>query len=157
MIHALDDESRDLRAKTSLEGVCRKVAGDLRHRGVVCLVSDLFVEEDGLMRGLRLLAHRGHDVLVFHVMDDDELAFPFDGNVLFQGLESSGRALVQPQALRDGYLEAVARFVDGVRRACVRDRIQYRLVNTSENLGAVLAEFLAAASAVRRAGATKRR
>jgi uncharacterized protein (DUF58 family) len=157
LIHLLEDESQSLKAKTSLEHICRQVAHQLSRRGVVCLLSDLFVEEEGLFRGLQMLAHRGHDVLALQVLDEDELTFPFDGNILFRGLEAAGQALVQPQALRQGYLEAINRFTASVHRRCIQNRIQYKLVNTSQNLGMVLSEFLAARHEMGRTGANKRR
>jgi uncharacterized protein (DUF58 family) len=156
IVHTLEEASRSLKAKTSLEPVCQKVAHKLTNRGLVCLLSDLFVEEDGLMRGLRLLTHRGHDVMVLHVLDQDELTFPFDGNILFRGMEAMGEALAQPRALREGYLEAINRFNADVQRRCVSNRIQYKLVNTGQNLGVALSEFLAARHETGRRGNIRR-
>ncbi len=77
--------------------------------------------------GLRLLRQRGHDVLVFHVMDDDELDFPFTGPTRFEGLESPDYLNCNPRALREGYLEAVSAFLDDARRQCARNTIDYCL------------------------------
>ena len=60
------------------------------------LVSDLLADRAGLFRGLRLLRQRGHDVLVFHVMDDEELDFPFNGPTRFEGLEIARPFELQP-------------------------------------------------------------
>ena len=56
---------------------------------MMVLISDLLADRAATLKGLRLLRQRGHDVLVFHVMDDDELDFPFNGPMRFEGLESS--------------------------------------------------------------------
>ena len=50
----------------------------------------LLVERGGLFRGLRLLRHRGHDVLILHVMDDEELDFNYAGTTRFEGMEAMG-------------------------------------------------------------------
>ncbi|MDO4628724.1 MAG: DUF58 domain-containing protein, partial [Planctomycetia bacterium] len=76
-------------------------------RGMVCLFSDLFAPREELWRGLKLLRSRGHDVIIFHVMDDDELDFTFQGPTRFQGLEMPKSLRCNPRALRAGYLEAV--------------------------------------------------
>lgn len=156
--HALSQASESLRAKTSLGGVCRKVAEKLGRRGVVCLISDLFVEdEDELIRALVRLTHRGHDVMVLHVLDDEELTFPFEGNMRFMGLEAAGTLTAEPRVLRDGYIEALGRFIRHVKRQCVSNRIDYATVSTSDHLGAVLARFLTGRAAIGKRATSKRK
>ena len=90
---------------------------------MMVLVSDLLVDADDLLAGLRLLRQRGHDVLVFHVMDDDELDFPFNGPTRFEGLETTDHLNCNPRALREGYLEALDEFPGhGAARLCPRQR-----------------------------------
>jgi uncharacterized protein (DUF58 family) len=157
IVHQLEQASHTLQAKTSLENICAKVAEKLGRRGMVCLISDLLVDEDELLRGLSRLTHRGHDVLVLHVMDDEELTFPFEGNVRFVGLEQQGELTGQPRALRDGYLAALEKFLAGVKQRCASQRVSYRLVNTADNLGAVLSEFLNYRADSQKRAASKRR
>jgi uncharacterized protein (DUF58 family) len=140
IVHVLD-ASRPAR-KTNLDDILRRVAETYPRRGLVVLVSDLLVERPGLFRGLRLLRSRGHDVIVFHVMDDDELDFPFSGPTRFEGLEIDRRLGCNPRALREGYLEAVGEFLDEVRRGCVGHGVDYTLLRTSQPLDAALAAYL---------------
>ena len=77
------------RNKTDMFQILREVAETYPRRGMMVLISDLLTEREGLFRGLKLLRSRGHDVLVFHVLDDDELDFPFTGPTRFDGLELS--------------------------------------------------------------------
>jgi uncharacterized protein (DUF58 family) len=154
-VHAMDVV--ELKAKTSLEPICHSLAEKIARRGLVCLVSDLFTDIDGLLRGLQHFRHYDHEVMVMHIMDEDELTFPFQGNTLFRGLEQTGRLTVEPRALRKGYLEAVERFCREVKRKCVANRIDYKLISTAQHLDAALCSFLAArAAAVRKAGSKKR-
>jgi uncharacterized protein (DUF58 family) len=140
IVHVLD-ASRPAQ-KTSLAEILHRVAETYPRRGLVVLVSDLLVERPGLFRGLRLLRSRGHDVIVFHVMDDDELDFPFSGPTRFEGLETDRRLGCNPRALRDGYLEAMGAFLDEVRRGCVGHGVDYTLLRTSQPLDAALAAYL---------------
>jgi len=154
LVHAIDVGAG--REKTSLEPICHALAEKIPRRGLICLVSDLFVDADGLLRGLQHFRHYDHEVLVLHVMDHDELTFPFEGNTMFRGLEDTGRVTVEPRALRQGYLQAVERFCRDVKRRCVAGRIDYKLVSTADHLDAALCAFLAArAAAVRKAGAKR--
>ena len=100
------------------------------------LVSDLLVERDGLFRGLRLLRSRGHDVLVFHVLDDDEIDFPFNGPTRFEGLELPIHLACNPRALREGYLAALGAYLEEVRRGCSQHNVDYALLRTSQPLDA---------------------
>ena len=135
-------ENSPPRDKTATAGVLETVANEDSRRGMVVLVSDLLDDTDAVLRGLRLLRQRGHDVLVLHVMDDDELDFPFDGPVRFEGLEELGHLNCHPRALRDGYLQSLEAFLAKVRRGCARQAVDYTLVRTSQPLDAALASLL---------------
>ncbi|MCA9067267.1 MAG: VWA domain-containing protein, partial [Planctomycetaceae bacterium] len=120
--------------KTDMRGVLLRVAESLSHRSIVILISDLFCDRDALFRGLQLLRQRKHEVLILHVMDDQELDFNYSGSLRFEGLEESGRLTCDPAALRAGYLQALTSFLETIRRRCTGSVIDYRLVRTSENL-----------------------
>jgi hypothetical protein len=109
---------------------------------MVVLISDLFVPREGLFRGLRLLRRRGHDVLLFHVMDDEELDFTYAGTTKFEGMEESGELVCDPRSLREGYLAAVQAFLDDLRRRCAGNVIDYQTIRTSEHIDAVLRHYL---------------
>jgi uncharacterized protein (DUF58 family) len=130
------------RNKTDMYRVLRNVAESYPRRGMMVLVSDLLVEREGLFRGLKLLRSRGHDVLVFHVLDDDELDFPFSGPTRFEGLELPEHLRCNPRALREGYLAALQTYLEEVRRGCVRHNVDYALLRTSQPLGAALAAYV---------------
>jgi hypothetical protein len=100
------------------------------------------VERAGLMKGLKLLRSRGHDVLVFHILDDDELDFPFSGPTRFEGLETSDVLRCNPRALREGYLAALASYLEEVRRGCSHHAVDYALIRTSQPLDAALTAYL---------------
>lgn len=130
------------RDKTNLYDVLARVAETYPRRGMMVLVSDLLVDADDVERGLRLLRQLGHDVLVLHVLDDDELDFPFARPSRFEGLESADHLTCNPRALREGYLESLERFLATVRRGCAQLGVDYTLIRTSTPLDAALTAFL---------------
>lgn len=136
--------------KTDVGEILRAAAETFPRRGLMILISDLLVDREGLFRGLRMLRSRGHDVIVFHVMDDDELDFPFNGPTRFEGLEFSGQMSCNPRALRAGYMAALSTYLDEVRRGCVGSRSDYTLLRTSQPLDAALAAYLSNRLAVKR-------
>jgi len=135
-------EMSDPREKTDLFQILRNATESYPRRGMMVLISDLFVDRAGLFRGLRLLRSRGHDVIVFHVLDDDELDFPFSGPTRFEGLELAEQLRCNPRALRDGYLDALEQYLEEVRLGCSKHNVDYTLLRTSQPLDAALAAFL---------------
>jgi uncharacterized protein (DUF58 family) len=127
--------------RTDLPKVAREVTQAIARRGLIVIVSDL-LGIDELVEGLRVIRARGHDVVLFHVLHDDEIDFNFSGATRFEGLESADFLNCNPRALREGYLEAMNAFLDQTRKACGRLSIDYMLVRTSDPLDAVLAKFL---------------
>ena len=129
--------------KTDLNLVLRSVAENSPRRGLMILISDLLIDRETTLRGLRLLRQRGHDVMVLHILDDEEIDFPFDGSTRFEGLESGQSLTCNPRALREGYLDALNTYLDDLRHGCAKHAIDYSLIRTSEALDAVLATFIA--------------
>ena len=132
----------DPQDKTDMYSIFREVAESYPRRGMMIVVSDLLADTEGTLKGLRMLRQRGHDVLVFHVMDDDELDFPFSGPTRFEGLESDDHLNCNPRSLREGYLEALGEFLETVRRQCARNTVDYALIRTSDPMDAALATYL---------------
>jgi uncharacterized protein (DUF58 family) len=137
---ALDAE--EPKQKTDMYEVLRRVAEESSRRGMIVLVSDLLAPRPGLFKGLKLLRHRGHDVLIFHVLDDEELDFNYSGTTKFEGLEELGDVLCDPRSLREGYLEALKTYLEELRRFCAQQTIDYRTIRTSEHIDAVLLQYM---------------
>jgi uncharacterized protein (DUF58 family) len=135
--------------KTNLESVLREAAETYPRRGLMVICSDLLVDRPSLFRGLKMLRQRGHDVLVFHIMDDDELDFNFNGVTRFESLESNDFLACNPRALREGYLAALNDYLEEIRRGCAQNSVEYALVRTSQPLDRALATFVARRSSAR--------
>lgn len=130
---------------TDMRMLPAQLADQLRHRGLVILISDLLADADEIISGLQRLRQGRQDLIVLHVLDHDELTFPFENNVLFEGLEAPDvQLLTDPQSLRTAYLEIVGGFVSRIRASCVNNRINYQLMSTRDSLDAALTAFLAA-------------
>jgi uncharacterized protein (DUF58 family) len=135
---------------TGVGRALKDVAEVLRRRGLVLVFSDLLDDEKGVLRGLEQVRHRGHEAILFHVLDHDERTFPFERLSRFEGLEGPRTVVADPAALRRAYLDEVSAFEKRMRRACQRNRIDYVPLDTSESLGTVLAAYLAKRASRRR-------
>jgi uncharacterized protein (DUF58 family) len=148
LLHELQETEVD--EKTDVAHVFPELARQTRRRGMIVLFSDLFLDIPTLAEALKQFRLRRHEVIVFHVMHDDELTFPFQDNTLFKGLESPVQLHTEPRALRRSYLEAVEKFLNAVRKTCATTGVDYVLMNTKEPLDAVLGSYLTFRHKVRR-------
>jgi len=141
LLHELARTEPDRR--TDVSDIFHRLAEQIAKRGLVVLISDLFVDLDALARALQHFRHKRHEVVVFHIMHEDELTFPFEDNTLFRGLEIEREVLTEPRALRRAYLDAVEGFLERVRRLAATSSVDYRLMSTADPLDAALASYLA--------------
>jgi len=120
----------------------RAIAAMIRHRSLVMLFSDLLAEPQPIIDTLRQLRHRGHDVIVFHVLDEAEVNFPFDGLCDFREPESGDTLLIDADGMKADYLDAVQELCGNYRRECLSAGIDYVLLNTSMPFDKALLEYL---------------
>jgi len=80
--------------------------------------------------------------VLFQIMHHDELAFEFDGQIKFLGLEVDEQLLTQPDQIRRRYLRAMNRFNDRFETICRRNRVERVLVDTSRNMAEVVVDYL---------------
>ena len=145
IVHELDGKTGP--AKTSIARVLTELAERLHHRLLIVLVSDLFDGVDGILKGLKHLRYRRHELIVWNIWDPAELTLPFRGPTMFEGLESTGRLLADPGALRARYVDEVERFQGQLRTGCGQMLVDYTVVNTAMPLDAALSGYLATRSA----------
>ena len=127
---------------TNVAKPLRQLAEALSKRGMVVLISDLLDDPAAVVRGLKLFHHRGSDVLVFHILDPDEIDFPFDRATRFEDLETSEEVMAVPGVVREHYLKAITSLIERYRRELGGAGIDYQLLNTKEPLELGLMKYL---------------
>jgi uncharacterized protein (DUF58 family) len=123
---------------TAAEPALRRVTSLLARRGLVVLLSDLLLDRDLLLTALRYLRHRGHQVIVFHVMDPAERELGGPAEVRYRDPESTQSLVVRPRELARVYRETVQREIAAWRGACRRHGIVYHDVTTDQPFGLAL-------------------
>lgn len=130
------------RGGTEIAKSLHQVAGMLRHRSLVMLFSDLLAESEPVMRALHRLRHSGHDVIVFHILDEAEALFPFEGMLELEEPETGERETVDADGIKADYLEAVESFQGTYKRDCQRARIDYVPLHTGMPFDKALMSYL---------------
>ena len=128
---------------TDLARPISDLAFGLNRKSIAIVISDLLDDEAAVVKGLQSLRFKGNDVIVFHIMDNAELTFPFEQISDFEDLESHETVAVAPHAMREIYLEELENFCAFYRQKCQAGGIDYCLLNTAEPLDIALAAYLA--------------
>jgi uncharacterized protein (DUF58 family) len=119
-----------------------QVAAMLRHRSLVMIFSDLLADPAPIHDALLRLRHRGHDVILFHVLDEAEVKFPFEGMVEFTEPEALDRIVVDADSARRQYVASMEGFRDDYRRFCLHSGVDYVPLDTSLQFDRALMEYL---------------
>lgn len=120
----------------------RELAGRLRRRGLVILISDLLVDPEATRLALRFLRHRGHEVLVFHLLDPGERELPAVGDVRFVDPETGDELPASAADVRREYSEAVQHALSEWQRALAPQGIDYVIIGTDEPMAHALRAYL---------------
>jgi uncharacterized protein (DUF58 family) len=128
--------------RTDAGTAVRDIAGRLRRRGLVVLISDLLVDPEATRLSLRFLRHRGHEVLVFHLLDPGERELPGVGDARFVDPETDEELPVSVADLRRDYREAVVHALEEWRRELVPQGMDYVVVETDQPMVHALRAYL---------------
>jgi uncharacterized protein (DUF58 family) len=128
---------------TAAEPALRRVVGQLRRRGLVVFVSDLLLDRELVLKALRFLRHRGHQVLVLHIMDPAEVTLGGQNEARFEDPETRSAVVLRPRDWARAYRNTVRAVVSEWRLACRRHGIAYHRVTTDTPFGVVLRKALA--------------
>jgi uncharacterized protein (DUF58 family) len=130
--------------ETDLAPILHEVAERIPPRGLVILLSDLFDEPGEILEALHHFRYRGHELIIFHTMADEELTFPFKKFSHFHDLERDGRRLrIDPESIRATYLDKVRAFIKQIESACGKLQADYIPVNTKVPYEQLLSNYLA--------------
>jgi uncharacterized protein (DUF58 family) len=127
---------------TCIGAVLEEMAGQIRKRSLVVLISDLYEEADNLAKAFRYFHHRGCDVLIFHLLDPMELDMPLSGISTLEDMETGDQLPFSPEQSREAYLRELSSHIGKLQRECHNVRVDYQLMKTSEPLDRSLYRYL---------------
>lgn len=128
---------------TSVTGALHELAERMKRRGLIIVISDLLDDPAGVINGLKHLRHKKHEVIVFHVLHDSEIDFPYKGQILFRDMEGPGEILTGATELATEYRRLVSEFIGRYRRECLGNYMDYTLMRTGAGYDSALFAYLA--------------
>lgn len=130
--------------ETSLSYIFNDIAERIPQRGLVIIISDLFDNDTtALIKALHHFHYRRHEIVVLHVMAEEEVHFPFNNFLHLQDLESPVELQLDPKSLRASYLERVQEFLAKVNDGCGQMHADYVPITTKKPFDTVLTDYLA--------------
>lgn len=132
----------ELGRRTNVSKPLHLMADAIGKRGIVVLISDLLDDPARVVEGLRHFRFRGSDVVVFHLLDPAERSFPFERAARFRDIELGDELMAVPSIVRQEYLDALQRAIDGYRRELGSGGVDYQLLETSTPLEFALMAYL---------------
>lgn len=128
--------------QTGLVEALHKLAERLRRRAMVVIFSDCFCNIENLLKSLQHLCFEHHDVILFHLLDPQEIRFRFDRPLRFIDLEGHTSLVAEPSVIRESYSKHLRQFLETLQKGCREFGIDYRRVLTNQDYENILADFL---------------
>jgi len=119
-----------------------QVAAMLRHRSLVMIFSDFLTDPEPVIKSLHRLRHGGHDVILFHILDEAETTFPFHGVCELEDPETLQRVVVDADGFRNDYLAEIEKFRQTYKRECAQSGIDYVPLHTGMQFDKALTGYL---------------
>jgi len=140
LLHTLDGIKPG--GETDLAQTFHLLAERIKRRGLVIILSDLFDAKEKVLKALRHFRHRKHEVLVFHILDRNEIDFAFSSPLVLKDLESKNELTIDPRIIRKEYQHTLDDFFNDFRRRCRESRIDYHLITTDMPFDRALFSYL---------------
>ncbi len=128
--------------ETAVADSLHQLAAMIRGKSLVMIFSDLLTDPEPVLHSLHHLRHRGNEIILFHILDEAEVHFPFDGLIEFEDVESPDRLVLDAKGMRGDYVQAVREFQEHYRGECAKANIDYVPIDTSITFDRALLEYL---------------
>jgi len=128
--------------ETALSRVFHDLVPKVHRRGLLIILSDCFDDVQELLASLAHFRHAKHEVIIFHILDRDELEFPFEQWTRFDSLEADQKLMLDPAVLREQYLERMEQFREELKQGCARHRVDLVPMVTDQPYAQALGEYL---------------
>ena len=128
--------------ETTIAPVLHKTAEAIKKRGLIILISDLFDDPDKVLSGLQHFRYKGHEVIVFHILDPQEITLDFTQRTRFRDMESGEEIVTDPWHIQSDYQKSMEQFCDYIKSNCRQKNIDYVQLSTDLPLDMALSEYL---------------
>lgn len=127
---------------TNLANTFHQLADKIKRRGLVVIISDLFDNKTNVISALKHFRHKKHEVLVFHILDPNELDFNFNQPLILKDLETKKEVTLDPRVIQKQYQRTIHQYFSDFKIQCLKHAVDYNLITTNTPLDRALFEYL---------------
>ena len=127
---------------TNITNALHTIADTIKRRGLIIIISDLLDDSEKILQGMKHLRYNDHEILVFHIIDDQEFDFDFNGEFIFEDLENSQRIKTDSRFVRTEYVKRFKEHCKFYKSSFHENKIDYIMLKTSEPVEKALGEYL---------------
>ena len=131
-----------IEGETKISYILHSLAESIRKRGLIILISDLMDDPEDVLKGLRHFRYKGHEVMVFHIIDDKEIKFDFNSPINFIDLENKKMIKTDPRQIKVEYKKSFNLFCEKYKKECNKNNIDYIPINTSYSIDKTLIQYI---------------
>jgi len=128
--------------ETAISGLLHEIAEKINKIGLIILISDLYDEPEEILSALKHFRYLGHEVIVFQILDKNEIEFNFDRQTKFLDMENNHSLITESRHIRDSYRKSLQKFLEKIKTQCLNNNIDYKLLMTDTPLNIGLMEYL---------------
>jgi len=128
--------------ETNISLLLHSLAESIKKRGLIILISDLLDNQEDIVKGLRHFRYKGHEVIIFHVIDPKEKDLNYNENINFIDMENKDNIIIDSRLIREKYNKAFDDFCDYYEVQCSRNKVDYVPILTSDSLDKSLMQYL---------------
>ena len=139
LLQTLDNTK--INGETKISYVLHSLAESIKKRGLVILISDLIDDQEDVLEGLRHFRYKGHEVILFHIIDKKEKEFNFNSPINFIDLENNDMIKTDPRQIKADYKQAFVEFCENYKKECSKNSIDYIPINTSDSIDKTLIQY----------------
>jgi len=128
--------------ETSISKLLHTLAESITKKGLIILISDLLDDENEVIKGLRHFKHKGHEVIIFHIIDPKEKNLDFNQNINFLDIENHSSLITDTRQIKDQYNKAFNNFCNFYKKHCSMNKIDYIPISTDNSLDISIMQYL---------------
>tara|TARA_B110000196_G_scaffold105835_1_gene91870 strand:- start:170 stop:781 length:612 start_codon:yes stop_codon:yes gene_type:complete len=127
---------------TKIGDILHLSAESIKKKGLVIIISDFLDDLESIISGIKHYRYKGHEVILFHIIDDQELNLNFDERIEFIDLETNETIITDPWHIKDDYQAGVKQFCNNLKVNCRKNKVDYTLLNTNQPIEEALFDYL---------------
>jgi uncharacterized protein (DUF58 family) len=135
-------ENMETSGSTNISKVLNFNAEKIKKRGLIILITDLLDDADKILEGLKHFKYYKHEILVFHILDRQEIELQYNEKIIFEDLENKEQINIDPWQIKDSYTKESMNKINYFKSECLKNHIEYNLIFTDQDLDQAIHQFL---------------